>query len=82
LSPSHGVVVELQEELLTWQRELDSREGAVVAWEEGLVAFAHALGEVRAEHDDCHARPDAVQRDFFSQACASSSRPKQLMNAS
>jgi hypothetical protein len=44
------VAVELQEQLLT-QEELDSREGAITAWEDGLVASKHALGRACLEHD-------------------------------
>jgi hypothetical protein len=40
--PSHVVATELQGHILAQERELDSREGAVIAWEEGLVAFARA----------------------------------------
>jgi hypothetical protein len=40
--PSHVVAAELQGHILAQERELDSREGAVIAWEEGLVAFARA----------------------------------------
>jgi hypothetical protein len=60
------VDVELQEKLLAQKRELDSREGAIVAWEEGMVAFARTLREVHAKHDTSRARADAVQWDFFS----------------
>jgi hypothetical protein len=35
------VVVELREQLLAWERELESREGTVVAWEDGLVALMY-----------------------------------------
>jgi hypothetical protein len=35
------VAIELQEQLLAQDRELDSREGAIIVWEEGLAAFAH-----------------------------------------
>jgi hypothetical protein len=49
-------------------------------WEDGLVAFECALGEVHTEHDDSRVRAEAVQQDFFAQACASSSRPRQLTN--
>jgi hypothetical protein len=59
-SPSHAVVVELQEHLVARERELDSREGTIVAWEEGLAAFARMLGEVHAEHDASRARADAI----------------------
>jgi hypothetical protein len=60
------VTVELQEQLLAWEWELDSREGAIITWEEGLAAFAHVLEEVHAEHDASHACADSVQREFFS----------------
>jgi hypothetical protein len=63
-SPSHAVDVELQEKLLAQKRELDSREGAIVAWEEGLVAFPRTLREVHAKRDTSRARADAVQWDF------------------
>jgi hypothetical protein len=75
-SPSHAVAIELQEQLFARESELDNREGATVAWEEGLVAFVHALGEVHVEHEVSHAHANAVQWDFFSQARASSSRSK------
>jgi hypothetical protein len=32
-------------QLLALERELDSREGTVVAWEDGLVAFERAQAE-------------------------------------
>jgi hypothetical protein len=38
------VAVELREMLLTQERELDSREGTIAAWEDGLAAFENALG--------------------------------------
>jgi hypothetical protein len=34
---------ELQEQLLTWEEELYNREGAIVAWEVGLVASERTL---------------------------------------
>jgi hypothetical protein len=37
------VNVELQGQLLTWERELDSQEGAIITWEEALATFAHRL---------------------------------------
>jgi hypothetical protein len=54
------VIVELQEQLLARERELDSREGAIVAWEESLISFTRALREVRVKHDASHARVDAI----------------------
>jgi hypothetical protein len=72
------VVVELQEQLLARERELDSREGVVVAWKEGLAAFMHMLRVVRAECNASHVCANAIQWDFFAQVCTSSSRFKQL----
>jgi hypothetical protein len=72
------VTVELQGQLLARERELDSREGAIVMWEQGLAAFARVLGLVHAERDASHARADATQREIFTQARASSSRSEQL----
>jgi hypothetical protein len=60
------VAVEVQVQFLTRERELDSREGAIVSWEEGLAAFAHVLREVHVERDASCARADVIQRDFFS----------------
>jgi hypothetical protein len=74
----HAVIIELQEQLLAWERELDSREVAIVTWEEGLVAFACALGEVSAEFYASRARVDVVQWKFSTQACTSSSWSWQL----
>jgi hypothetical protein len=52
--------IELQGQLLARERELDSREGAITAWKDGLVAFERTLGKVLTEHDvgcvraECH----------------------------
>jgi hypothetical protein len=43
-SSSLAVTIELQGQHLAWERELDSRESAIVMWEEGLAAFAHTFG--------------------------------------
>jgi hypothetical protein len=40
------VATELQEQLLARERELDSREGAVATWEDGLVTSQRALERV------------------------------------
>jgi hypothetical protein len=71
-SPLHAVAVELEEQLLAHERELDSREGAIIMWEEGLVAFACTLEEVCMESDASRAHADVVQQDFFFHAHASS----------
>jgi hypothetical protein len=54
------VVGELQQQLLAWERELDSREGAIAAWEYGLAAFAHTLREVCTKCDVKHIPAEAV----------------------
>jgi hypothetical protein len=67
------VTVELQGQLLAWDRELDSREGAIVTMEKGLVPVAHELEKVPVECDANRARADAIQWDFFTHVHASSS---------
>jgi hypothetical protein len=72
------VTVELQGQVLARERELDSREGAIITWEEGLAAFAHMHVEVHTEHDTSHTRTDVVQWDFLTQVRTSNSRSEQL----
>jgi hypothetical protein len=77
------VVVELQGQLLArgaGRGELDSREGAIAVWEDGLAALELALGKVHMEHDSSCVWVEVVQQDFFAQACASSSRSRQLID--
>jgi hypothetical protein len=45
------MAIELQEQLLVRERELDSWEGAIAAWDDGLVAFECAQGKVHTERD-------------------------------
>jgi hypothetical protein len=45
------VAVELQEQLLAQEVELDSMEGAIVAWEDELAVSEHALRRVCVERD-------------------------------
>jgi hypothetical protein len=45
------MVVELQEQLHARERELDSREGALLEQEYGMLAFECALGRVRMEYN-------------------------------
>jgi hypothetical protein len=54
------VAVDLQGKLLARERELNSQEGVIVAWEEGLVAFAHTLAEVHVKRDASRADANAV----------------------
>jgi hypothetical protein len=74
------VAVELQGQLHARERGLDSWDGAIVAWEDGLAAFEHAQGKVRIESDASCIQVEAVQQDFFAQTCASSSRSKRLIS--
>jgi hypothetical protein len=43
------VAIELEEQLLAQERELNSREGAIAAWEDGLEAFGRALKKACTE---------------------------------
>jgi hypothetical protein len=67
------MIVELQEQLLARERELDNREGAIVAWGESLTVFARALGEVTTECDASRTRAAATLWDYSTQVSASSS---------
>jgi hypothetical protein len=55
-----AVVVEVQEQLLFWERELDSRECAIAAWEDGLAAFERTLWKECTEYDASHIQAEAV----------------------
>jgi hypothetical protein len=72
------VAVELQGQLIARERELDSRECDIATWDDVLVAFERALGKVLRECDIGRVWAEAVQQDFFAQACVSGSRSKQL----
>jgi hypothetical protein len=67
------VVVELWEQLLARETELESMEGAIAAWEDGLVTFKHALGRVRTEHNASHIQAEAAQMDYLARMRAFSS---------
>jgi hypothetical protein len=51
----------LQAQLLTREWELDSREGAIATWEDGLVAFEHALGRACMERKAERTEAEAVR---------------------
>jgi hypothetical protein len=46
-----AMVVELQEQLLALERELGSREGTFMGWEDGMLFFECTLGRARTEVD-------------------------------
>jgi hypothetical protein len=52
------MVAELQEQLLVRERELDSQENALMAWEDDLATTKHALGRVCME---CNAECDQAE---------------------
>jgi hypothetical protein len=54
------VAVEVQEQLLAQERELDSREGVIATWEDGMATF-EALGRACMERDAEHIQAEAVQ---------------------
>jgi hypothetical protein len=48
---SHVVAVKLQGQLFAQEREQDSREGALVAWENSLASYECALERVRMKRN-------------------------------
>jgi hypothetical protein len=54
LSPSNAVAVKLQQQLIARGRELNSKEGDIAVWEDGLAAFKRALGKVCMKHYSSH----------------------------
>jgi hypothetical protein len=45
------MVDELREQLLAWEREVDSRECAIISWEDGLAASERTLGRACIERE-------------------------------
>jgi hypothetical protein len=76
------VAVELRGQLLARERELERREGAITAWEDGLVAFERVLGRVHIEHNASHVQAEATQQDYLARTCTFSSRSKLLIGLS
>jgi hypothetical protein len=58
------VIVELQEQLLAQERELDSRDGTAITWEESLMTFAHEVSEASAECNAIRACAATTQWDI------------------
>jgi hypothetical protein len=54
------VLDELRMQLLAQEKEQDSREGTIVAWEEGLVASELALGRACMEHNMERTQAEAI----------------------
>jgi hypothetical protein len=70
------VAAELQEQLLTQERELDSREGTIAAWEDGLAAYKCALGRMCMERDVEHIQAKVALQDYLARTCAFTSSSK------
>jgi hypothetical protein len=66
-----AIVVELQEQLFTLERELDSRENALTAREDDLAASECTLGRVHVECDDERDRAEAIRQHYRATLCAS-----------
>jgi hypothetical protein len=60
-----AMAVELLEQLLAQERELDSREGILMAQEDGMVASECSLGRVHMECDSECDRAEVVQLDYL-----------------
>jgi hypothetical protein len=72
----------LQAQLLTREWELDSREGAIATWEDGLVAFKHALGRACMEHKAERTEAEAVRQDYLARMCTFTFGSKNSLNFS
>jgi hypothetical protein len=55
------LAVEMREQLLDRERELESREGAIAAWEDGSMMFKCALGRVHTKRNASHIQAEAAQ---------------------
>jgi adhesin HecA-like repeat protein len=55
------MVNKLQVQLRVRERELDNREGAIIAREDGLVASEHDLGRACTEYDAKRAQAKAIR---------------------
>jgi hypothetical protein len=59
---------------------MDSRDGAIAAWEDGPAAFERALKRVWMERNAEDIQDEAAQQNFHARMHTSSSRSKHLMN--
>jgi hypothetical protein len=67
------VVEDVQEQLLG-QEELFSREGSIVAWEDGLATYEGTLGRVCLECDAERAQTEVVHLDYLNRSLTSSTK--------
>jgi hypothetical protein len=59
---------------------VDSREGAIVAWEDGLAASECALERVCMKRNTEHVHGEGGQQDFYGRMHASSSKSIHFIN--
>jgi hypothetical protein len=73
---------ELQEQLLTRERELDNKEGTIITWEDSLTASECTLGRACMEHDTERAQDEVVRQDYLAKTHAFTSGSKHSINFS
>jgi hypothetical protein len=72
----------LQKQLLTRERKLDSREGAIIVWKDGLAASEHAFGRASMERDAECVQVEVVRLDYLSRTRTFTSASKHSINFS
>jgi hypothetical protein len=75
-----SVADKLWEQLLARERDLDSREGTIAAWEDGLLAFEFAIGRVCVEHNAESTQAEATWQDNIARIRALTSSSKHSIN--
>jgi hypothetical protein len=75
-----SVADKLWEQLLARERDLDSREGTIAAWEDGLLASEFSIGRVYVEHNAESAQAEATWQDNIARIRAFTSSSKHSIN--
>jgi hypothetical protein len=68
------VVEDVQEQLLGQEEELFSREGSIVAWEDGLATYEGTLGRVCLKCDAERTQTEVVHLDYLNRSLTSSTK--------
>jgi hypothetical protein len=74
------VVEELQEQLLAREQEMNSREGAIATWEDGITSSERSLGRACMERNANHAQTEAIRQDYLTRSRALTSSFKDSIN--
>jgi hypothetical protein len=74
------VADELWGQLLAREREMDNREGAITAREDGLASSNRALGRTCMDRDAACAQAEAAQHDYRARLHTSTSSSKHSIN--